>query len=958
MSRLLYFSGLLTMLMGMAWQSEAAELSLICPCKAERVGQTAVKITAGIINKGDAESGELRVYLGSSSALPLASFDINALRYFPETLKPVESFKAGSQETVAFKLPFEELLDGLGRTRLFLTLQEKVDGEWLDRDDVRLGKPVNFPNPEIGGESPNLRLFLEGKPTLKIEGSQATLSIPKVVNSSLEAVTISTVLVSSFPSAEVYGQSGYRDLHEDNLSITVDARSSLTDVKIKGNYSAPRESEPFTHLRLKSESGLELWETIEARGGNVISVYPFTAKSIDFLADSDGDEVSDYNEDLFNTDFSDATSEPKTVVIDVMALYTPAVSETYNGEPDAQILHELEWGNQAFRNSDINARFRLVKTQSINYEGLDLDAAIDAMAGQSGVFEGIDEVRGNVGADLLVLYLEKDSNSDTCGIATISGSNTQGDIALLYSSSRIVSAVAAGQFCQTKTLAHELGHNLGLAHDARGENSKAGTFDWSRGHGVDGLFSTVMAYEDRFGYFGPELQYFSNPQVSCKGQPCGVDKSDLSLGADAALSIRTTMYQIAQLSGDSDADGTNDKADNCPLISNASQLDTDGDGIGDACDEDANEDGDKDSDGVLDSDDAFPLDPKEQLDSDGDGIGNNADTDDDGDGLSDIIEIKIGYDPLDANDATGSSREILWRNSESGQNILWSMEGPHLVEENTLNTVADSDWTVAGMADFTGDGLDEIFFRHQTRGENRLWLIEDGKRTASLVVQSAAKEWQLAAMGDFDGDGDADLIWRNQKTGANRYWEMNRERRLRSVAIRSVPLSWSIAGSGDFDGDGIQDLFWRNTNGANTIWLMDEEQIKERAAINTVGGSWTIAGSGDFDQDGMEDLLWHNPRTSANSIWLINGANRKARNSLSPFFRGWRPWGVEEMDGDGMADILWGYSGKTNDNNHDRRLLGQDRLWRMNGTSIISRKPMMYYTSSSWESVAVGNVSN
>ena len=65
------------------------------------------------------------------------------------------------------------------------------------------------------------------------------------------------------------------------------------------------------------------------------------------------------------------------------------------------------------------------------------------------------------------------------------------------------------------------------------------------------------------------------------------------------------------------------------------------------------------------------------------------------------IEIEIDYDPFDANDATGSSREILWRNSISGQNILWSMEGPYTVEQNDLPTVADSDWKVAGMATIT-----------------------------------------------------------------------------------------------------------------------------------------------------------------------------------------------------------------------------------------------------------------
>ena len=45
---------------------------------------------------------------------------------------------------------------------------------------------------------------------------------------------------------------------------------------------------------------------------------------------------------------------------------------------------------------------------------------------------------------------------------------------------------------------------------------------------------------------------------------------------------------------------------------------------------------DDDGDGVLDVDDAFPLDASETIDTDGDGIGNNADTDDDGDGVDDI----------------------------------------------------------------------------------------------------------------------------------------------------------------------------------------------------------------------------------------------------------------------------------------------------------------------------------
>ena len=73
-------------------------------------------------------------------------------------------------------------------------------------------------------------------------------------------------------------------------------------------------------------------------------------------------------------------------------------------------------------------------------------------------------------------------------------------------------------------------------------------------------------------------------------------------------------------------------------------LDTDGDGISNDTDTD------DDNDGVLDSQDAFPLDASESVDTDGDGIGNNADTDDDNDGISDVDETAWGLNPLNAGD--------------------------------------------------------------------------------------------------------------------------------------------------------------------------------------------------------------------------------------------------------------------------------------------------------------------
>ncbi len=70
---------------------------------------------------------------------------------------------------------------------------------------------------------------------------------------------------------------------------------------------------------------------------------------------------------------------------------------------------------------------------------------------------------------------------------------------------------------------------------------------------------------------------------------------------------------------DTDKDGIPDTNDNCATIANPGQQNVDNDALGDACDND------DDNDGVVDANDAFPRDPTEHRDSDGDGTGDNAD---------------------------------------------------------------------------------------------------------------------------------------------------------------------------------------------------------------------------------------------------------------------------------------------------------------------------------------------
>src|SRR5437879_7222228 len=113
--------------------------------------------------------------------------------------------------------------------------------------------------------------------------------------------------------------------------------------------------------------------------------------------------------------------------------------------------------------------------------------------------------------------------------------------------------------------------------------------------------------------------------------------------------------------------------------------------------------------------------------------------------------------------------DVLWRNSATGEDYLWLMNGRTIASGGYLRTVSDPAWQIVGTGDFDGDGKADILWRNAVTGQNYIYLM-NGLTIASegsVNVVDATSGLQVQGIGDVDGDGRDDVLRRNPATGEN-----------------------------------------------------------------------------------------------------------------------------------------------------------------------------------------------
>ena len=560
--------------------------------------------------------------------------------------------------------------------------------------------------------------------------------------------------------------------------------------------------------------------------------------------------------------------------VDLAIGYSPAFATRLGGASQAltRLNSIVDIANQALLNSRVSGQFRLVRTVQVDV--LDntqnratlmqlsgMNCTNTAAAGQrylpdSGVnctaatipagLQPLLQARDTSGADLAVLVRNlTQPEQQSCGVAwLIGGAQTGVGAAAPPLGLSVISDSSGSMFpsngsvCRNETLAHELGHNLGLAHDrvtaADADDSNTdgnnldpeefGRYPYAFGYKTDatgGNFYDVMAVPT-LGQ--TSFRIYSNPRLTfCGGARCGIAGQ-----ADAALALGQTLPVVAAF-----------RAPRFPVAGVGYRGDYDGDGKSDIFWHNA----------FLGTNVIWKN-------------GNSATT------IAAATVADRGWVPAGAGDFNGDGKsDLLWRHASMGSNVVW-LSG-NAATAMAVAGVPDSAWTIAGIGDFNGDHKDDILWRNISTGANLIWRSASASTTQA--VATVALDWTVVGVGDFDGNGAADILWRNRNDGRDVIWKGGNS--ATSLGLTWVPSqSWVVVGAGDFDGDGKSDVLWRNANGSNVYWKGGNSTTAQ-TMTTVASNAWVVVGIGDFDGDGKDDILWRNSASGANLIWkAANGA--------------------------------------------------------------------------------------
>jgi hypothetical protein len=104
--------------------------------------------------------------------------------------------------------------------------------------------------------------------------------------------------------------------------------------------------------------------------------------------------------------------------------------------------------------------------------------------------------------------------------------------------------------------------------------------------------------------------------------------------------------------------------------------------------------------------------------------------------------------------------DTIWRNNETGQNLIRYMNGKDIKSTEFITTTADIEWKIQGAGDLNGDRIDEIILRNSITGDNAIWTKKGNQWEKYFTTKVEDKSWNIIGVINCGKNNNSNsIIW-------------------------------------------------------------------------------------------------------------------------------------------------------------------------------------------------------